>query len=185
METTKKKQSDRKKAKKKRQQDKKKLQKTLFDDALLNSSVSEGVRALAPPSAEVEEVRAVAPSSPPLKVALSPPRTPVAASVGDEFPKLSYDAEVESDLYLYDFSVGIFLRAMAEYSPTGQYSLKDIGCKFMTMPLKVRIKRLTSAIEELDANAVLGSPCYQKFPKFVDDMRSYLRGLLKKSKQAS
>ena len=107
------------------------------------------------------------------------------ASMGDEFPKLSYDADVELDLYLYDFSIGIFLRAMAEKSPTGQYSLKDIGCKFMAMPLSVRISRLTSAIDELDANAVNGSPRYQKFPEFVDDLRSYLRGLLEKSKQVS
>ena len=147
----------------------------------------EEVVASAPSSSVTKGVRAEAPPSTPqlLKVATLPPRTPADASVGDEFPKLSYDAEVELDLDLYGFSVGIFHRAMAKYSPTGKYSLKDIGCKFMTMPLKVRIRRLNSAIEELDANAVLGSPRYLKNPKSVDDLRSYLRGLLKKSKQVS
>ena len=147
--------------------------------------IAEGVRAQAPPSAEAEEVRAVAPSSPQLKVASTPPRTPVAASSAVEFPKLSWDAKVEDHLYLYGFSIDDFLDAMGEGSPDGKYTKKEIGCKFMAMPLKVRIQRLEAGIHELDSMMVNGSPRFQRIPDFPVELRDHFRYLLAKSKQVS
>ena len=99
----------------------------------------------------------MAPSLPQLKVALTPPRTPVDAFADVDYPKLSYDAEVEMDLDLYGFSLDVFMRAMSEYSPNGKFPNKDIACKFMSMPLEVRIKRLQITIDELDSHVVLNT----------------------------
>ena len=83
------------------------------------------------------------------------------------------------------FKIDDFIDAMQENSPRGKYSLKDVGCKFMTIPLKVRIQRLESGIDELNSLMVLGSPRYQRFPGFFEELRNYLRFLLAKSKQVS
>ena len=127
----------------------------------------------------------MAPSSPQLKVASTPPRTPVAASSAEELPKLSWDAKVEDHLYLYGFSIDDFLDAMREGSPTGKWSKKDLSCKFMAIPLKIRIQRLEAGIHELDSMMVNGSPRFQRVPGFAEELRDHFRFLLAKSKQVS
>ena len=88
-------------------------------------------------------------------------------------------------LDLYGFSIDELLNAMREGSPDGKWSKKDLSCKFMAMPLKVRIQRLEAGIHELESMMVNGSPWFQRVPGFVEELREHFRFLLAKSKQVS
>uniref|UniRef100_A0A7S2UUF6 Uncharacterized protein n=1 Tax=Fibrocapsa japonica TaxID=94617 RepID=A0A7S2UUF6_9STRA len=133
VEMTKKKQSEKKKAKKKRQQDKKKLQKALFDDALMNSShrVEE-----APSSGAV--------SSPLLKVASLPPRTPLQ------------DPDSSDEDGDDDFSIIELISTIIREKPrTVIGALKE---RFGAMEPKVRMSRAKRAMSQMKVEIERQSP---------------------------